>query len=297
MNVPPSTVYAILRRFKMVSLLLAKKLTKKHLKRYRRPFPGFLQMDFKYVPYPAEGKQLYQLSVVDHHSTWRFIRIYSDKSTDSVMLFLNELLKECPFPIMEIQTDNDAAFTDKFTSKAGVTGTHRMDIWCEKAGINHRLIPVGVKELNGKVENTDKQDDREFFAKGPYRDLKHIQVCSLGYNLRWNQSRATKALGWITPLKTIELAYVRSIVYLRMLSTDKNKALYKLDKQGNAFLPVNEQKPRKKIRPAKKKSTVEKYLKFHDWDTKNKNRAIALLPVMCQSSSCGPKFCRLSVFF
>jgi hypothetical protein len=285
MNVPPSTVYAILRRVKMVSVTLAKKLTKKHLKRYRQPFPGFLQMDFKYVPYPVEGNQYYQLSCVDHHSSWRFIRIYPDKSTNSVMRFLDELKEKCPFPIMEIQTDNDAAFTDKFTSKIGVTGEHRMDIWCTDNGIGHRLIPVAVKELNGKVENTHKQDDREFFAKGPYRDLKHIQICSQGYNLRWNQTRATRALGWITPLKTIELAYVRSIVYLRILSTDKNKALYKLDKQGNAFLPTNEQKPRKEIRPAKKKSAVKKYLEFLDWDAKNKNRAIALLPVMCQSSS------------
>lgn len=47
MNVPPSTVYAILKRQKMVSQQLSKSLTKRHLKRYRRPFPGFLQMDFK----------------------------------------------------------------------------------------------------------------------------------------------------------------------------------------------------------------------------------------------------------
>jgi len=285
MNVPPSTVYAILRRFKMVSVTLAKKLTKRHLKHYRRPFPGFLQMDFKYVPYPVEGKQYYQLSCVDHHSSWRFIRIYSDKSTDSVMRFLIELKEKCPFPIEEIQTDNDTAFTDKFSSKVGVTGTHRMDLWCEKNGINHRLIPVGVKELNGKVENTHKQDDREFFARGPYRDLKHIQLCSLGYNLRWNYSRATRALGWKTPLKTLELACVRAIAYLQILLTDKNKALYKLDYQGNAYLPTNEQKPRKEIRPAKRKTSVERYLQFLDWDTKNKIRAVALIPSMSQNFS------------
>ncbi len=67
--VPPSTVYAILKRGKVVSQKLAEKLTKKHLKRYRRPLPGYLQMDFKYVPYKINNEQLYQLSCVDHHSS------------------------------------------------------------------------------------------------------------------------------------------------------------------------------------------------------------------------------------
>ena len=122
MKVAPSTVYAILRRTKMISRAIAKRLTKKHLRRYRRPVPGFLQMDFKYVPYPINGAQLYQLSCIDHHSSWRMIRIYRQKDLSCVVLFLKELIKTCPFPIFEIQTDNDAAFTDRFSSGRGVTG-------------------------------------------------------------------------------------------------------------------------------------------------------------------------------
>lgn len=284
-RVPPSTVYAILRRAKMVSVTLAGKLTKKHLKRYRRPFPGYLQMDFKYVPYPVSGKQLYQLSCVDHHSSWRLIRIYADKSIKSVLMFLDELKANCPFPIEEIQTDNDTAFTDKFSSKMGVTGTHKMDLWCEAQGISHRLIPVGVKELNGKVENTHKQDDREFFAKGPFRDVKHIQTCSQGYNLRWNQTRATKALGWKTPIETVNFAYVRAIAYLQMFLTDKNRALHQLDKQGNAYLKINEQRPRKKIR-TRKTTFAEKYLKYLDWEESKKKLPICFTyPTMSQNFS------------
>jgi hypothetical protein len=47
---------------------------------------------------------------VDLHSSWRFIRICPDKSTRSVLLFLDELKQKCPYPIVEIQTDNDTAF-------------------------------------------------------------------------------------------------------------------------------------------------------------------------------------------
>lgn len=162
LKVPPSTCFAILRRAKVVGKKIAQKLTKRHLKRYRRPLPGYLQMDFKYVPYLINGKQYYQLSCIDHHSSWRLIRNYRYKNREAVEAFLKELEAICPFPVFEIQTDNDAAFTDKFSSKMGVTGEHYLDQWCKHHGISHRLIPVGVKELNGKVENTHKQDDREF---------------------------------------------------------------------------------------------------------------------------------------
>jgi transposase len=110
----PSTVYSVLKRLGLISQEAQKKLTKKHLKRYRRPIPGYLQMDYKYVPYLINGRQYYQLSCVDHHSSWRLIRAYEYKSQQSVVEFLKELKEHCPFPIIEIQTDNDAAFTDKY---------------------------------------------------------------------------------------------------------------------------------------------------------------------------------------
>jgi hypothetical protein len=278
MLVPPSTVYAILRRAKMVSVKLAERLTKKHLKRYRRPWPGYLQMDFKYVPYLINGKQLYQLSCVDHHSSWRLIRIYTHKNTKSVLEFLEILKRECPFPIEEIQTDNDTAFTDKFWSGKGVTGEHLMDIWCFEKTIVHRLIPVGVKELNGKVENTHKQDDREFFAKGPYRDLRHIQVCSRGYNQRWNERRATKALKWQTPEETVASAYVRALAYHQALNV---KSLDDLKPTLGGWPVAQKTKNR-----TRKQNQVEKYLNFLEWeDAKKKLPIFFTYPTMSQNFS------------
>ena len=258
-----------------MSQKIAQKLTKKHLKRYRRVLPGYLQMDYKYVPYKVDGEQLYQLSCVDHHSSWRLIRIYGEKSTMSVMSFFKELIATCPFPIIEIQTDNDAAFTDKFTSKMGVTGEHEVDQWCAKQNILHRLIPVGVKELNGKVENTHKQDDREFFAKGPYKSFENIKLNSRGYNERWNQIRRTKTLGWKSPDEVVFDAYGRALGMMFWI-----KSRYK-DQVPELVL-----KPRlKKIRTRKRVGVVEKYLQFLEWESKNKGRAIALLPTMSQNFS------------
>jgi len=166
-SIHPSTAYAVLKRNNAISKEYRKKRTKKHTKRYRRPIPGYLQMDFKYVPYLIGGIQYYQLSAVDHCTSWRLIRSYRRKDEQSVMTFLRELELRCPFPIFEIQTDNDAAFTDKYTVGLGArpTGCHPMDEWCKLYGCRHKLIPIGEKELNGKVENTHKYDDEEFYSQ------------------------------------------------------------------------------------------------------------------------------------
>lgn len=155
-------------------------------------------------------------------------RIYPEKSTFFVMKFLSELKRICPFPIQEIQTDNDTAFTDKFSSGVGVTGEHAMDLWCTKNEINHRLIPVGVKELNSKVENTHKKDDLE----GPYESEAKISLNVTGYNQRWNQTRRTKALKWKSPNETINDAYIKALALAEMPKQMQTKPI-KIQTQKN----------------------------------------------------------------
>jgi transposase InsO family protein len=287
LTVPSSTVFAILKRAAVVGKKIAEKLTKKHMKRYRRPFPGYLQMDFKYVPYKIENRQYYQLSCVDHHSSWRLIRCYRYKDVISVLTFLNELIKECPFPIIEIQTDNDAAFTDKFSSQVGVTGGHEMDQWCDANGIVHRLIPVGVKELNGKVENTHKQDDREFFAMGYFNDYESIALNTRGYNERWNTQRATRALGKKTPNEAIVEAYVKALALMLFIKNSGNTAVYSLTAEGHAYLPIPKPEKAPQIRnKTRKPSTVDKYLNYLEWADKNKLKCLVFPnPTMSQNFS------------
>lgn len=277
LEVPPSTIFAILRRAKVVGKKIQERLTKKHLRRYRRPLPGYLQMDFKYVPYLIEGKQFYQLSCVDHHSSWRLIRNYRHKSTFYVMKFLEELKEICPFTVMEIQTDNDTAFTDKFSSQMGVTGEHEMDLWCASHDIVHRLIPVGVKELNGKVENTHKQDDREFFAMNYFSTYESIAISTKGYNDRWNTQRATKALDWLTPEQTIEQAYIKVIALMMFVKEEGQTSVYKLNQQGDAIMTIPKpQKPVQKKNKTRKVSVVDKYLNYLEWADKNKLKCLIL---------------------
>ena len=266
---PPRTVNNVLKREGLISRKRSQSLTKKHLKRYRRPMPGYLQMDFKHTPYLVGGEATYQLSVVDHHSSWRLIRSYRTKSIFAVKWFILELEKLCPFKIIEIQTDNDASFTDKFTSQRGTkpTGVHHLDEWCKANGVVHRLIPVGQKELNGKVENTHKQDDRELFSQVHPKNYAQLKAFTIAYNDRWNNRRKTKALTWRTPNVVLEDFLVLTIaVVVAHRKKPETHPLKAAQKPSAAPPAAVKNKPLRR-------TAASRYLQWLDWDTKNRKKA------------------------
>lgn len=277
----PSTVYAVLKRNNLISKEHRKARTKKHLKRYRRPLPGYLQLDTKYVPYEIDGKQFYQISAVDHCSSWRLIRIYRNKGEKEVRRFLEELNLLCPFPIIEIQTDNDAAFTDKYSVNRGTrpTGFHPFDEWCKLYGCTHRLIPIGEKEINGKVENTHKFDDDEFFSQIQPTCFEELQKLSEKHNARWNENRPTKTLGWKTPNQVVREKLTALLICALIISDFKNPETI-IDQ---AAAPTPSPKPKKE---GYEEKLINRYFKWMDWDAAQYPLYTAIpLSYMCPSYS------------
>ena len=266
-KLPSSTVYNILKRSDLIKKKYKVKASKKHTKRYRRPFPGYLQMDIKYVPEKINGRQFYQISVVDHHSS----------STEEVIGYLDRMEAACPFYIEQLQTDNATEFTDKFSSSGGrqPTGFHRLDIWCQARGIEHKLIPVGEKEINGKVENTHRFDEMEFYQRYHFKDLRCLRKGVAWNNRRWNKRRHTKALAWRTPEEVIRASYFRAALYLLMVSPkvlEKRSLEYEKKPLANGYMI------RKIVKKPKRLTSTEKYLQYLDWK-KNQNWSWALLDI------------------
>jgi hypothetical protein len=291
LDVSPGRVYRTLKRNNLISTKHSKSLTKRHIKRYRRPLPGHLQLDVKYVPYRINGEQYYQFNAVDHCTTWRLSRIYRSLTYYSLINFLKELDGCCPFPIVQIQTDNGIEFTDKFRGNVRPTGKHPLDRWCKFRGIHHKLIPVGQKELNGKVENTHKQDDREFYSKYAFKNFESLERVMRGYCDRWNTVRATKSLEWRTPVESLEWACVRAIAYLEYLRSRFSLPLETSERersevsQGRKSIIPEQPKPAAAAKP-KKLSAVDRYLQWLEWDESRKRlKAVLLLPQMSQNFS------------
>ena len=272
---PPSTVHRVLCRLGLIVKTYNLKKKSKHTKRYRRPFPGYLQMDIKYVPERIEDKQFYQISVVDHCSSWRYIEILERRREEDVIGFLNRMVDVVPFMIMQLQTDNATEFTDKFSSGKGraPSGFHALDRWCGLRDIEHKLIPVGEKEINGKVENTHKFDEKEFYQIYSFESLAELRAGIVWNNERWNSRRNTKALNWRTPDQVIEDSFLKAAVYLLWLDPkffERKADQYETRMHGLGSVTV------KKVNKPKRLTDFEKYMQFLNWD-KNQNWAFSML--------------------
>ena len=195
-----------------------------------------------------------------------------------------ELERECPFVIIQIQTDNGVEFTDKYrvNSNGKPTGWHPLDMWCAKFGIEHKLIPIGVKELNGKVENTHGFDDREFYSRytNSFKNYESLERNMRGWNERWNGSRPTKKLGWRTPDQVIENAYVGYMVFW-LNWIDRHQPLARMNGEG-VFELSHAAPPARKNKKPKRISLTNRYLAWMDGEDKKTLKSIIAVPAMSQ---------------
>ena len=117
--------------------------------------PGFVHVDIKYLPQmPDESSRRYLFVAIDRASRWVYLELKNSKSSNAATSFLKHVVAKAPFRISKLLTDNDKAFTDRF-SAAGErkpTGEHIFDKECTAHQIEHRLIPPRHPQTNGMVE-------------------------------------------------------------------------------------------------------------------------------------------------
>lgn len=227
-SVSPSTVYREILRKKWFVKRYRTKVSNPHKKRYNLDWPGqMLQMDIKYVPEKINGEQYYAFNAIDDCTRWRFARIYKDKSVDSCLDFVNDLIRYCPFWIQCIQTDNDVVFTNRFQWLA-INDVHIFTETLKEHGIKHRLLPPGAKELNGKVERSHRTDDDEFFWKAPMLGFSSLKQAYAQWIWEYNHDRPHKSLQGITPIeKLVEKMYVQIFTLALMCGVDPERLLYR----------------------------------------------------------------------
>ena len=144
----------------------ARKKAKKKPKPYQRAdYPGQkIQIDVKFVPRycVANGKKYYQYTAVDECSRWTFREMYDEHSTYSSRDFLEKLIRNAPFPIREVQTDNGS----EFTNRLWVVKSKHLTMF-ESAlldmGILYHRIQIATPRHNGKVERLHRTDEARFY--------------------------------------------------------------------------------------------------------------------------------------
>ena len=196
---------------KTVRKLLDQKPKRTKKKRKNKPYqradyPGQkVQVDVKYVPSSCvtDGRKYYQYTAVDECSRWTYRYMYDEHSTESSIQFLHRLVKEAPFQIKRIQTDNGNEWTKQLTSNDPRNLTS-FELGLKAYGIEYQRIRVATPRHNGKVERQHRIDQARF-----YNDLRMFSLLDGRRQLAEYQRKSNDyikgCLGMRSPNQMIEL--------------------------------------------------------------------------------------------
>jgi transposase InsO family protein len=208
LSVSSHGVYNVLKREQIPFRRRRDQKPNVHRKRYELDLPGQgLQLDIKYVPFPIERKKAYVFNAIDDCSRWRFQWAYRNKGIEQACDFVLRLVAATPFHIEQIQTDNDVAFTNLFLRTPSETEPepHPFPALLQSQQIRHKLIPPGVKELNGKVERSHKTDDQEFYwILPPWISFEQFQLELSRWTFEYNHYRPHGSLKMKTPTQRLQ---------------------------------------------------------------------------------------------
>jgi transposase InsO family protein len=192
--VSASTIGRILKK----KGLIDKKVSRKRYKAAKNPkqrYPrglriacqgDMVQIDTKFVT--MQNRMIYQFTAIDVLTKRRVLRFYSSLLSKNGANFLNVCLKEFPFVIKAVQTDNGKEFLKDF------------DALCKKLSLTHYFIEPSHPKQNTYVENSHGSDEREFYQQGNvYHDIAMMNDALRNWEHVWNYQRPHEALGYLTP--------------------------------------------------------------------------------------------------
>ena len=175
------SAYRILRR--AGALVLRPRKPKQVWIRHAKEPPGErAQMDLKYLP-----QGLFQLTLIDDYSRYLAASIITKRTTAAVCVALPVLLKELPFPLRCIRTDNGSEFSRALTQLL------------KRLGIRHARTRPRTPRLNGKVERVHRTMQEEFWDAVEDAPPERWKPWLSDYVRAYNRRRIHSALPYKTP--------------------------------------------------------------------------------------------------
>jgi len=162
-----------------------------------------VEIDIKYVPKRLENRRYYQFTAIDCASRWRYLKIYDDMSNSSAIDFLNEVIRQIPFRIRAIKTDNGSCFTNRYTGYQKSIDPlnprlHALDLKCQQENIIHYLIDPGKPAQNGQVERSHRTDQEMFYDRHSFNTVLGLKRLIKKWNREYNNLEHI-ALDGLTP--------------------------------------------------------------------------------------------------
>lgn len=182
-----------------------KKKYRKNKPYKRSDYPGQkLQIDVKYVPSycTVNGDKYYQYTAIDECTRWTYREIYNEHSTYSSAEFITKLIKQIPFPVREVQTDNGTEWTTALLVKDEENKT-MFEKALAKMDIKYHRIRVATPRHNGKVERQHRIDEQRFYSKMRMYNLADGRKQIQKYN-KWSNTIPKICLKFLSPNEVLE---------------------------------------------------------------------------------------------
>ena len=166
--------------------------------------PGFLHLDCTYLP-KLEGKQCKAFCAIDRKTKWAYVEVHERKTKEASKEFLENVIKNCPFKIHRILTDNGSEFTYKLLSENKRTEKkHPFDEVCSTYGIKHKLTKYRHPWTNGQIERFNRSMKAGTIKVCRYETTEQMKE-SIEKWVRWyNEECKLKSLKRMTPNQVVE---------------------------------------------------------------------------------------------
>jgi len=212
--VPVSTISKIIKQEGLTRTYRKRRIKYKYVRAERKP-GELIEIDVKHVPGPIAGRKYKQYTAIDTASRWRYLKIYDEESTHHSIVFLGEVMKQFPYTIEAIKTDNHSTFTNYYVggnkrSDLTVKTVHGLDVFCAQNNIIHYLIDKGKPTQNGTIERSHREDQK-FYDRNTFKNIKSLKTKIRFWNNSYNNLEHCSLSGK-TPNEMLELKRVESAI-------------------------------------------------------------------------------------
>ena len=241
-----SSIYRFLKRQDINKKPVEEREKAKKFKEYE---PGFIHMDVTYLP-KFNGQKYYLFVAIDRATRVMFYKVYEQKTSENTADFVAHCKTFFPFKLTHILTDNGLEFTNKLIkSKKGEAckKPSKLDVFCEKKGIEHRLTKVNTPKTNGMVERVNGTIKNATILKKQYGrakqmmgDLNQFLIFYLCYR---RHGSLKKELGVKTPLQAVYKWYELKPELFHQMPEIFEKNALNLSLQNKVSQPINKEQP------------------------------------------------------
>ncbi len=170
--------------------------------KFKRYPIGFFHIDIAEVQ-TEEGK-LYLFVGIDRTSKFAVTQLVEKANRKTAWEFLEHLLKQVPYHIHTILTDNGIQFAEQPRNRnTAYSRQMRFDIICEANGIEHSLTKPNHPWTNGQLERMNRTIKEVTVKRFYYESPDPLRTHLTDFMAAYNFARSLKTLNGLTPYEYI----------------------------------------------------------------------------------------------